>query len=177
MLSRPWQCDAFINDAIHSCVHGKESIVQKIENSTIFSEWFKEAVGCGTWGTNLRAAKHRFESWSKPLGRLIMHLPAVFSTAHRIISCRGEDAACIKSWLSSVDAEQLLQLAMCADAADEGMQIIRWCDTEEMDIADLNFQVGQFLARIDALFNHDHVLTQGYTSHCRAILAGAHPSH
>lgn len=179
-LSRPWLCDAFIADAMHSCVHGKDSIVQKIHNSTVFSLWFKTAVeaaaGPNKSCTNLRAAKHRFESWSKPLGRLVMHLPAVFEVAHRIVSSRrGAEADAIRSWLQAVSAEELLQLSMCADGADEGMQMIRFCDQEGMDIAELNWQVGQFTSRIDALFQDNHCLTQGYTAHCKSILEGRCP--
>jgi hypothetical protein len=64
-----------------------DSIVQKIWNSHIFTAWFErhcnEMEGHGKV-KNLRAAKHRFESFSKPLGRVILWLPALLVTANDI---------------------------------------------------------------------------------------------
>ncbi len=126
-----------------------------------------------TQASKLRAAKHRFETWSRPLGRCILHLDSLFRTAHKIASLRGsEDGSYASTWLQNITSEGLVQLAMCADAADEGLQLIRFADDEDMDIATVLFHVGQFLARADALFIREECLrVQGYTRHCMDILA------
>ena len=77
----------------------------------------------------------------------------------------------MKQWLSSVTAEDLLQLAMCADAADEAMLLVRAFDSESMDIAETLARTRDFMDRVEGLFDHGHCLTTpGYTQHCRDIL-------
>ncbi len=177
ILSRPWGLDDdYIADLFTEFLRGRNSIVQKIWNSPMLTSWFDEFVkmsGHMTQASKLRAAKHRFETWSKPLGRCILHLDPLFRTARKIASLRTcEEANYAITWLQNVTSEGLVQLAMCADAADEGLQLIRFADDEEMDIAAVLFHVGQFLARADALFIREECLrVQGYTRHCMDILA------
>ncbi len=177
ILSRPWQLkDDYIADLFTEFLRGRNSIVQKIWNSPTLTSWFDEFVkmsGHMTQASKLRAAKHRFETWSKPLGRCILHLDALFRTAHKIASLRTcEEASYAIAWLQNVTSESLVQLAMCADAADEGLQLIRFADDEDMDISAVLFHVGQFLARVDALFIREECFrVQGYTRHCMDILA------
>jgi len=64
--------DEFLAGAMHDTILDKRSIVQKIWNSHVFTAWFEQHAKAldGRRVRNLRAAKHRFESYSKPLGRL-----------------------------------------------------------------------------------------------------------
>ena len=55
-------------------VLGNQSVVQIIWNSHVFKEWFQqfckdvETTGQGNNVKHLKASKHRFESYQKPLG-------------------------------------------------------------------------------------------------------------
>jgi len=76
-------------------VLGKKSVVQIIWNSHVFKEWFQNNCkhvetydGQGNQVKNLKASKHRFESFQKPLGRLLLWLPAVIWTMHQITTER-----------------------------------------------------------------------------------------
>ena len=77
----------------------KRSVVQRVFNSYIFRDWFQQEVhtqencdGFGNAISNLKAAKHRFESLSTPLGRLVLYLPAFLNCLHRIATNRHGDA-------------------------------------------------------------------------------------
>ena len=85
------------------------SIVQKIWHSHMFTTWFEQHATAldGRRVRNLRAAKHRFESYSKPLGRLILWLPAVLATAHDIAVKRAgaNEALIARRWLENLTAD------------------------------------------------------------------------
>ena len=154
-------------------MHGKHSICQKVEHSSLLRAWFRDfqsVLSTGPKCSNIRAAKHRFETFSKPTGRMVIHLKAIFATAFKLVSARPDETY-VKQWLSSVTAEDLLQLAMCADAADEAMLLVRAFDSESMDIAETLARTRDFMDRVEGLFDHGHCLTTpGYTQHCRDIL-------
>jgi hypothetical protein len=80
-----------------STILRKSSVVQRVFHSHVFNHWFAEEVRAekdsGVFHiTNLRAAKHRFETFSTPLGRLILHLPAFLRTLRRIQLDRPHEA-------------------------------------------------------------------------------------
>jgi hypothetical protein len=74
LLERAWNADPYLKEVFATFVRDSSSIARQIENAPTLKRWFKasqcrakvkiEASVC-----NLRAAKHRFESWIKPLGR------------------------------------------------------------------------------------------------------------
>ena len=88
ILQRPYKADPVLHDVMNNSILASDSIVQKIWNSHVFTAWFerhrKEMEATHGKVKNLRAAKHRFESFSKPLGRVILWLPALLATAHDI---------------------------------------------------------------------------------------------
>lgn len=142
----------------------KNSVAQIIQNSHEFTYWFKQEVhnvgdAAGGNVANLHAAKHRFETYSKPLGRFILHLVAVLRTVARIAIERSDERAGwhAKAWLKGVNGEKLLQLAMLADAGDEGLCLVRFCDDENVDPAELQTHVGDFVDRLQLLFTHKEV--------------------
>ena len=74
---------------------------------------------------NMGAAKHRYESWAKPLGRFTIFLLAIITTADWMMVTRrgkseGKDA---ESFLREVDEVQCLSIALMADSSDEGLAI------------------------------------------------------
>jgi len=118
-------------------VTGKKSAAQIIWNSPVFSGRFAQHVtsmedGFGKRVRNLKAAKHRFESFSKPLARMALYLPAILHTmsdiaARRDTLAEGEVA---RSWLRDVTNTDFTLLGMLADAADECMVLVRLADDE-----------------------------------------------
>lgn len=152
-------------------VRGSDSISQVIQHSVEFQRCFKEHVvqnnvGMKTAVHNLRAAKHRFESFQRPLGRCCLYLGALIRTALHVARLRndkqGTRAHGFLSWLT---AERCVAAAMLADAADEAMVLTRFLDSEEADPAEMNLEVAAFVKRIHALFNEGACLrVTGYTS-------------
>ena len=163
-------------------VLGKKSVVQIIWNSHVFKEWFQNNCkhvetydGQGNQVKNLKASKHRFESFQKPLGRLLLWLPAVIWTMHLIATEREgtTEATTMLQWVKHLSAEKLLMLAMMADASDEGLCLIRQVDDESTDIATLQSLVVCFLERTEMLFEQGGCLqVMGYTRHIVSILEG-----
>ena len=53
----------------------------------------------------------------------------------------------------NTSSEDPLQFALLADAADEGLLLVRQMDAEQFDVASLHSIVAQFVERVDFLFN------------------------
>ena len=74
ILSRPWTADKFLHECVTNIARGKGSPAIMIQNSLDLQTRFREAVRrlhprLKRPTANLRAAKHRFETFSKPLAR------------------------------------------------------------------------------------------------------------
>lgn len=179
-LSRTFKCDQQIDSWLEKFVLSKSSIVSVIENSHVFSEWFKAAVattegdeslGGEVW--NLGMAKHRYISIKKRLGRLIGKFSAVFSVAEKIRVARPgkAEAQHAETFLREFGEEQFLQLAMLADASDEAYVYTMFADSEEMDLALQADEVANFVYHIRYLFNDEQCLAiEGYTKFAREQL-------
>ena len=154
-LSRLWKADDTINAVIDKVLRNKHSIIMRIHNSLVFTGWFEEEVRRdGGTVKNLRAAKHRFESYAVPLNRTVTHLPAVIRTAERIARERhgqveGHDSVAFLQWVSP---RSVMLLAMLADAAAEVLTFTRQCDQEDVDSAELPAHLSGLLTRIEFLF-------------------------
>ena len=91
---------------MQTTILGSHSVVQRVFNFHVFRGWFEEEIhsqedtqAFGQGVKNLRAAKHRFESFTTPLGRLILYLPAFLRTLHRIRVDRDRDAVAQAGYL------------------------------------------------------------------------------
>lgn len=94
-------------------ITSKDALAQKIFHSTIFTAWFHEEVlnnGEGPRASALSAAKHRFASFAKPTGHILMHLPSFFKVLHRIAAVRS-DASRARAWSQAITPSKLLLLA------------------------------------------------------------------
>ena len=181
VLKKPWQADPTLSNLFETTIWHKRSVVQIIDHSDVFRQWFKDysAQVCSRSGTphasNLSSAKHRFESCSKPLGRFILNLVAVFKTCSRIAISRdsSHEGGLVRNWLGTVSSEDLLQLALLADAADEGLVLVRSMDREQLDLATLHATVGNFVERVDFLFKRGGCMTveSSFTQHCLTLLS------
>lgn len=182
ILQRPYKADPHLHNVMKSTILANDSIVQKIWNSHVFTSWFErhcsEMEAAHGKVKNLRAAKRRFESFSKPLGRAILWLPALLATAHDIAVQRegAPEGQAAQAWLKGVSSETLITLAMLADAGDEGLALVRQVDDEQMDIGCLQRIVAEFLDRARFLWQEGGCFTtEGYTKHCLELLAGGLP--
>jgi hypothetical protein len=91
VLQRPYQADDYLHNLMTDHVLGSHSMVQIVANSFEFRLWLEEEIkkqtdttGFGAQCRNLKAAKHRFESHSTPLGRTLLYLPAWLATCSRV---------------------------------------------------------------------------------------------
>ena len=190
ILSRTFKTDPYLEDIEQKWVLGKKSMVALIDRSNLFSKVFANYVEKDLrpdgndvidHAVNMGLAKHRFDSMTKPLGRLVRHIGAVIATALHIVNDRkGKDeGVAATSWLSRLTEEGFLQAAMMADASDETIMLIRICDTELADTADLPFEVAGFMDRVRFLFGVRGGCTTvaGYTSYALQVLGNVRRFH
>ena len=182
VLKRPYAADTVLEGLMENHCLGKDSMIQVISNSADFRCWFEGCVktqsasqgteGFGDKVKNLRAAKHRFESVSTPLGRMLLYLPAFLMTRQKVAEKRKKDKAgqLARQYLEDLTQEQLAQLAMLADAGDEGLLLVRVMDHESLDAAEISTHVTAFIDRITVLFQHKAALETGYTQHILSLI-------
>jgi hypothetical protein len=182
VLKRPYAADAVLERLMENHCLGKDSMVQVTSNSADFRCWFEHCVkaqsaskgteGFGDRVRNLKAAKHRFESVSTPLGRMLLYLPAFLMTCQKMAEKRKKDKAgqLARQYLEDLTQEQLVQLALLADAGDEGLLLVRAMDHETLDAAEISTQVTAFIDRITVLFQHRAALQSGYTQHILSLI-------
>ena len=161
VTERPWAADEYLAELQNKCLKSRNSIIQRIERSLVFKDVFAKHVGemedhsvIGTEIRNLRAAKHRFERTAMPAGRFTMFFDAILATANHVASHRsgraeGDDA---KAFLEMVDEKLVLAMAMIADAAHEGLQLTRFADDGDMDLAEAPARCADFARRLEVLF-------------------------
>ena len=97
------------------------------------------------------AAKHRFCFLSKPLGRFILHLDAVAETLYKIAAMKGTEAAqWATDWMDGCTSTSVLTLAMRAGIGAAAVDLTRFFDSEEMDIAEINSEAAVFMQSLQA---------------------------
>ena len=104
---------------------------------------------------NLKAAKHRFESFAAPLGRMLLHLEEFVDEVQetrddRVQSTEARDCW---DWLGGLNDEKLYQLATLADCSDEILVATRMVDAEDVDTSTMQDSARASLERLDALVN------------------------
>lgn len=122
---------------------------------------------------DLRAAKHRFESSQKPLGRAILCFDALIASSLQMVRERrkadsiGIAALRFLDWLSD---EAVLQVALLADAGDEHSILLRHHDKEDFELASSGRATANFLERVHCLFLEEACWKTGYTAHALHLL-------
>lgn len=183
VTAKPEKADPFLQEIHNKLISSKASISQILHNSTTlwgprFAARIKELDDhIGIEVRNVRACKHRHESFAKPSGRFVLYLDAYLSVAEEMAASTSAVKAHAKSFIEFLSTEVLVQAAMLADAADECLQFTRQLDNEDTDSAALNEEVGQYMERLTLLFTQGQCITlPGYTSfmlknlqRCRAI--------
>ena len=171
VLSRPWAVIPDLAEVWGTFVGDKTSVIRMIQKSDVLSAKFQEHCAaissCPVSSRrikNLAFKKQRFDSVAKPLGRGIIWLEAIIATAiWASIHRRGEeDHKNAESFLSWVNEKRLVLLAMCADARDCALSLVRAFDTEEYDPSLMQVECDRFLSELHYLFNNAKV-TEGET--------------
>ena len=107
---------------------------------------------------DLSGAKHRYDSYAKPLGRCCLYLPAVLAMAQSVVDERGqatsEGRGCLRL-LNFISEARLILLGMVADASDESLAFVRFLDDESCDKSSLAHEVFHFLTNITHPANLD----------------------
>ena len=173
VLSRPWKADEYLDSIVTAIVVGRSSITQIIQKSDDLRAWYAEATrtsknsAVSTHFANLRAALHRYESLVTPLSRFVLDVESVLAVAMRIATERSGHAKIVaNAFLSTVDEELLVTVALMADAGDEALQIIRHFDKSSVNSARAGSVVQSFLENIVDLFCNEKIWDVRGHAHC-----------
>ncbi|CAK0807965.1 unnamed protein product, partial [Prorocentrum cordatum] len=174
VCSRAWAADQYLSDTADIMILAKGSITTLIQNSPTFKGWFQQhnekLDHCPFQANRIRDlsfAKHRFNSTQKPFGRHVLMFKSVIATATQIATSRvgKQESKLASAYLSFLDVERAVTLALLADAGDECNMLIRVMDTERMDVSAVSMNLRAFLSRIHALFVDEHCWKLGYTQY------------
>ena len=175
LQKRTWQRDPVLWKWCELVLLGHQAIVHQINSSHVLRARFKHHVdqlGTG-FPTDIGWRAHRFDSVRRPLGRLLLNLPAVFNLADEVVrlkstSCDG--TLVFRRFLAEIEEEGVLLLGMLADSAEECMQLSRFLDDENFDASAVANHIDHFRGTIKALFCEGLCLTTGYTQHVLKFL-------
>ena len=153
---RPWDCDDYLAGCKSNFIDGKNAFTKAIQFSPILKKWFTEANARSNVRTSISNhiadfawAKQRYDGITTPLGRFVIYIEGLIATANLAIGIR-KDAAAIE-FVSNLDAESYLQMAMMADATDELSRSVHAFDGNMLDEADTMIE-----AR--TIFSHPNLL-------------------
>ena len=92
---------------------------------------------------------------------------------HSITRDSSHEGGLVRKWLCTVSSQDLLQLALLADAADESLVLVRSMDREQLDLATLRATVEDFVKRVYFLFKQGGCMTVegSFTQHCLTLLS------
>ncbi|CAE7282138.1 unnamed protein product [Symbiodinium sp. CCMP2592] len=179
VLQKPYLADTVLNHLMEDMVLSKNAMVQVVHNSFDFQEWLAAEIklqecteGFGARARNMKAAKHRFESHSTPLARLLLYLPSFIAVTQRVAQTRsGSNAGMVAAdWLSNITPSRLIMLGMLCDAMDEGLFLIRLVDKEDIDLAEIGHHVHNFAERVVWLFIRGNCKACGFTQYVLELL-------
>ena len=172
-LSRPWAVDERLNTIVSRFARGRESPARMIQASPLMQAELRRCIkklkpNMKTLMSNMRAAKHRFETFQKPLGRQIFLLLPIFMLMLIVANTwRTTAGPRAENWLIFIGETvcNLILCAMMADAADEASSPLRFFDTENYDTNLIHQKLTLYLNRVNDLFGMaERCLTEfGYT--------------
>ena len=87
ITSRTWKCDPYLGWLAHEVIMSSTSMAQLLQHSDVLRARYAKHVSAlqmnPVWCskmTTLSAAKHRFDSWTKPFSRLCLTFEAALTT-------------------------------------------------------------------------------------------------
>ncbi len=154
--SRPFQSITRLERNAALMFRSRGSPTQLIQHSKELRREFKPfllSLGTSAKITNMSAAKHRFESWSKPAGRNCILARAVMAfVIKRLLAKRTEVRRFALRFLAYVSLVNWVLNAMMAEAWDELMAVVRMYDREEVGVERLAYSLSRFVSRCIYLF-------------------------
>eukprot|EP00435_Cladocopium_sp_Y103_P016117 s5396_g4.t1 len=166
----PWSADPYFSELMETYITGGASIVMTILHSPdLRSQWCGFVAGDQDAEVNtirfLGCSKDRFDSTTVPLSRFVVAFDSVWQTALHILETRKDKEIRQRAndFLRYTSVENLLQLALLADAATEALEVIRFHDTETFDISHVPAVLERFLHRLDILFIRGEAPLLGHT--------------
>ena len=104
---------------------------------------------------NLRAAKHRIETFTTPLSRCLLNMDGLLSFCMKTSVLRRGNAQGdgVDRFMTLLNDELLVTAALMCDAGNETMILIRAMDSDDMSVAELNQDLKDYLAHLHWLFD------------------------
>lgn len=175
LASRPFAAVPELSRVSGEFFRCRGSPAQLVQRSPELRLVFRKLVAkhCMVQGvTNLRAAKHRYESWARPSGRCCILIVAIMKFAVSCLSMRREVKEHGRRFLEFANAKRWTMAALIAEATDELMLLIRTFDKEEVPIERLSFLLRNYFSRLIYLFGPQRgALRPGsYLHHVLAVL-------
>ena len=96
---------------------------------------------------NMRAAKHRFESWSRPASRNCILLVAMMWFVIKKLLPKPSIKVFALRFLRHVSIQRWVLTAMLAEGWDELMFLVRMVDAEEVGVERLSYFLLLFFSR------------------------------
>lgn len=185
LMKNPWMADPYLKETLSLCQGAMRAISNSEDMKNRFQDNIKHLESSPFEAARIRSlrfARQRFDSTSRPLGRLLLLFDAVWCTASEMQLCReAANPSCKQSraFLEGMSEERLLQAALIADAADECMGILRYMDSEECDPAQLTSHIDHLVHQADTLFIQGHALQAdpSFSSHALALLRRPRSCH
>ena len=177
LASRPFAAIPVLNENVRRFGHARSSPGQLIHWSPELRILWAKMVK--RWGfapkvLNLRAAKHRYESFAKPTGRSALNIVALFNFLLACLTRRDAVRKAAAGFLIWVSSARCVLDAMIADCMDELMLIIRLSDSEQPAIEVLSSALYAFFRRLLWMYGGDRgvLSSSSYTRHVIEILTG-----
>ena len=169
VLGRLFKADPVLDNILGLFVHWRDSMGQLIHHSADLQSLYAECTAASHDGAvetkfrNLRSAKHRVETYFRPLGRCILDLTALIAFAMKLTILRkGErEGKAAVAFLTALSVQLMVLAAMMADAGNETMFLLRTLDTENLELSELNKILEDFMDRITFLFFKNGVFAIG----------------
>ena len=184
VLERLWgKGDSVLSDILGLFCQWRDSVAQLIHhsegNQLIFKECTESAANEAAVSTrfrNLRAAKHRIETFTTPLSRMVLTPTAILMFCMSMcIEFTDRRRQVANTFLTTINVLIFLIAAMMADGGTEVMYMIRIFDTEDLCLPELCEAANQFLDRITWLYHAGGVfMIDGHTAFIMEWLLTAH---
>ena len=175
LLQRTWDKDDYIRGILGPLLWDEQSLVRLLQTSDVFADLFRDvqtqelevAPTAQPAVQNMSYAKQRFDSFFKPLQRLVRHFGAAILAAADFVANRprtDRPAQGAARALGVITNECALQLAMLADAAECSLRLTRFLDCETFDLAKLPDALDTFCRDCEYLFEGGGCFTyEGHT--------------
>ncbi len=146
-----------LKELISKTIRGTASAARIIQMSPEVRRWSQPNIRKRTGmifrdvrrRVNVRAAKHRFETFSTPLTRACRVWPSLMQTVSQLANARRDKLSkAAKNFLENLTEPDVVFLGACADGAEEMISLTRFCDNEDVAIAEICERVADCVSNL-----------------------------